>query len=679
MRIAIDTGGTFTDLALLHDSGACEIHKRPTTPSDPAQGILDAIAAAAAAHDLTARELLARCELLVHATTRGLNALLTGGTARTALLVTEGHPDVLVLREGGKDHFNRRDPSPEPYVPRSLTFEVPERVLYDGRVRRPLDEEAVTRVLHELPARRVEAVGVCLLWSIVNPTHELRVGELIEQILPGVPYTLSHAVNPSLREYRRASSTVIDASLKPLMSSYLERLERRLRDEGLAGRLLMVTSSGGVEELARVAAAPIHAIGSGPAMAPIAGRRYAAGVSAADDVVVTDAGGTTFDISIVRGGDIPRTRETWIGPRYLGHMTGFPAVDVRSIGSGGGSIAWVDAGGLLHVGPQSAGADPGPACYRRGGTAATVTDAALVLGYLSAGTFAGAIEVDVSAAHAAIAADVAEPLGLDVVEAAQAILEVLTEQMVQAISDIAVGQGVDPTDALIVAGGGAAGINAVAIGRRLGSRGVLIPDAASALSAVGGLLSDLTREATVACSGRTDELDVEVLARTIDAARRRVLAVAGAEADGARVDLWAEARYPHEVWEIDVQLPGAMDSVSDLERFEAAFHDAHERIFAVRDDRSPVELVAVRAVLTRTIGSTMPLPRIDTGGGDPPRPRLVRLPGSDRQIVPRRVEDLDEGEVVTGPALLEAPSTTIVIDQGARGRRLPGALLVETG
>ena len=243
-------------------------------------------------------------------------------------------------------------------------------------------------------------MAVCLLWSIVNPVHELRVGELLEQHLPGVPYTLSHALNPSLREYRRASSAAIDASLKPLMTRYLAALEERLRDAGLEGRLLVVTASGGVLDADTMAAAPIHSINSGPAMAPVAGRYYAEREAGATTAVIADTGGTSYDVSLVRRGRIPWTRETWLGRQYESDITGFPSVDVKSIGAGGGSIAWVDDGGLLHVGPESAGADPGPACYARGGVHPTVTDAALVLGYIDPGYFlGGAIALDVQAAR----------------------------------------------------------------------------------------------------------------------------------------------------------------------------------------------------------------------------------------------------------------------------------------
>ena len=395
----MDIGGTFTDLVLETEAGV-RLFKAPTIPDAPVQSVIDALTMAAQAHELSLAELLGRTDMFFHATTRSLNAIVTGTTAHTALLTTQGHPDVMVLREGGREYlFDFTIPYPEPYVPRSLTFEVPGRIGSDGGVVAPFDEQAVIDVCERITAAQVEAVAVCLLWSTINPEHELAVGRVLAERLPGIPVSLSHQVNPTLREYRRASSACIDASLKPIMTDYLRSLEGRLRESGFAGRLLMVSSVGGVLGVDDLARAPIHSINSGPSMAPIAGRAYARVEARSDVVIIADAGGTTYDVTVVRGGHIPWTRETWIGPRYSGHMTGFPSIDVKSVGAGGGSIAWVDPGGLLHVGPQSAGSFPGPACYGRGGTRPTVTDAALLLGYLDPAYFSdGAMRLDAEAA-----------------------------------------------------------------------------------------------------------------------------------------------------------------------------------------------------------------------------------------------------------------------------------------
>ena len=359
MRFAVDTGGTFTDLVIEDDAGRLEIYKSATTPNDPVRGILDVFQVAAEQRGVDRRELLGSASVLIHGTTRGLNAVLTGSTARTAFLTTEGHPDMLLFREGGRtDIFDLSLPYPEPYVPRALTFEVAERIGPNGAVLRPLDEDALLDTIERLAEREVEAVGVCLLWSIVNPIHEQRVGALLNAQLPHVALTLSHELNPCLREYRRASSTCIDASLKPLMTHYIRTVEEHLRDAGFRGRVLIVTSAGAALDAKDVAEMPIHSLGSGPSMAPVAGRHFMTSDAAAEMAIVADTGGTSYDVSVVRRGRIPWTRETWIGRPYFGHMTGLPSVDVRSVGAGGGSIARVDGGGLLRVGPESAGADP---------------------------------------------------------------------------------------------------------------------------------------------------------------------------------------------------------------------------------------------------------------------------------------------------------------------------------
>ncbi|HEU4797920.1 MAG TPA: hydantoinase/oxoprolinase family protein, partial [bacterium] len=489
MRLAVDTGGTFTDLVVEDETGPYAIYKAATVPDDPVQGILDVLEVAAGERDVTLDSLLAQASILIHGTTRTLNAVLTGTTARTAFLTTAGHPDVLVLREGGRSEiFNLTHPYPAPYVPRSLTFEVPERIGAAGEIVEPLDEVAVRRIITRLRELEVEAVGVCLLWSIVNPAHELRVGELLREHLAGVPITLSHQLNPCLREYRRASSTCIDASLKPVTASYLEDLSGRLGAAGFTGRLLIVTSAGGALDAEDVATAPIHSLHSGPAMAPVAGRFFAETETTRSTAIVADTGGTSYDVSVVRNGQILWTRETWLGRPFFGHMTGFPSVDVRSVGAGGGSIAWVDEAGLLHVGPKSAGADPGPACYGRGGRWPTVTDACVVLGVIDPDYFLGGqVPLHRQLSFDAIERHVGEPLQLEADEAAAAIMRVTTETMVGAIEEITIHQGIDPREAVLVGGGGAAGLNAVAIARRLRCPEVIVPLVGPVLSAAGAL------------------------------------------------------------------------------------------------------------------------------------------------------------------------------------------------
>jgi N-methylhydantoinase A len=655
--------------------------KRPTTPADPLDGLLDVLAAGAAELEVSRRELLDRCDLLVFGTTRATNAIVEDKTARTALLVTAGHPDILTLREGGgrPSLFDYSHEYPAPYVPRRLTFEVPERIGAGGEVVTPLDEAATAGLLAELREAGVEAVAVSLLWSVVNPAHELRLGELIEAGLPGVPYTLSHVLNPTIREYRRTSSAAIDTSLKPLMSRFFGDLEARLGEEGFGGRLLVMTSAGGVLDAAEVRAAPIHSIGSGPAAAPVAGRHFARLEDGAGSAIVTDAGGTTYDVSLIRRGQIPWTRETTVGGGEFGHLTGFPSVDARSIGAGGGSIASVDAGGLLRVGPHSAGAEPGPVCYGAGGVRPTVTDACLVLGWLDPGSFLGGrMELRADLAREAIERDVGAPLGLEVGAAAAAIVHLACEHMVRAIEEITLVQGVDPSAAVMVAGGGGGGLYSSAIARRLGCRLVVIPEVSAALSATGTILSDLQADFSRTFATSTDDFDRDGVNAVLDHLREQCAGFARGAA-AVEIALSVEARYPQQVWEIEVPLPvERIGGDADVERLRQEFHRVHGEIFAIEDRASAVELVQWRARVRVDLGGPERLPRLQPGEAGPAAERQVRFPGTGPTTASiHRLASLAAGAVVSGPAIIESEFATVVVEPGGTATATPsGSLLL---
>ncbi|MBV9633748.1 MAG: hydantoinase/oxoprolinase family protein [Methylobacteriaceae bacterium] len=682
MRFAVDTGGTFTDLLVEDSAGRLKMYKAPTTPHDPVAGMLDALRMAATDAGRPLADFLREGDMLIHGTTHAINAILTGNTAKTAFLTTMGHPDTLVFREGGRnDVFNFAVAYPEPYVPRALTFEVPERVVADGTIRTPLDETALVAVIDRLRAEGVEAVAVCLLWSIVNPLHEQRIGALLAELLPGVPVTLSHRLNPSLREYRRASSACIDASLKPLMTRYIGGLSATLRREGFGGRVLMVTSQAGVIDATEVAERPVHLVNSGPSMAPVAGWLYAREASDREMAIVADTGGTTFDVSLVRRGRVPRTRETWIGPQFLGHMTGLPSVDVKSIGAGGGSIASVDAQGLLKVGPASAGAVPGPACYGLGGTKPTLTDAALVLGIIDPLFFlGGSMKLDIKAAAAAIERDVAKPLATSVPEAAHAIFALATENMVQAIMDITVNQGIDPNKAVLVGGGGAAGLNMVAIGRRLDVAAVVVPRVGAALSAAGALLSDLTDEYRTTCymhTARFDRASANAVLASLEDRARAFIDRHGANARASAIEFHIEARYPDQVWEIEVPLrKPTFDHDLDVKTIETDFHATHQEVFAVCDPHSRIEIVgwSSRAACTlRAPGLPMLTTEAASARGETPATAPTRNVyfGATHGYIETKIVRLDAVSLdasFPGPAIVESAFATILIDPGTVGR-----------
>jgi N-methylhydantoinase A len=683
MRFATDTGGTFTDLVVEDDDGSITLHKAPTVPSDPVSGVLDALGVAAEARGLSLAELLGRSDSFIHGTTHAINAIITGNAAKTALIVTAGHRDILLFREGGRtEPFNHTIPYPKPYVPRALTFEAPERVLADGRVVTPLDEAALVDTLHRIRAAGVEAVAVALLWSTLHPAHELRIGALIERHLPGMPYTLSHSVNATLREFRRASSAAIDASLKPLMTRYLGGLTRRLADAGFSGKVMVLTSAGGMVEASEVAAAPIRVINSGPSMAPVAGSHYAEREGGWRTAIVADTGGTTYDISLVSNGRIPMTRDLWIGQPYRGHLAGYPSVDVKSVGAGGGSIARVDSAGLLHVGPESAGSTPGPACYARGGARPTVTDACVALGYVDPDFFLGGkMKLDGLAACRAIAEGVAGPLGVGIEAAAWSILDLATENMVQAIQELTVNQGIDPAEAVLIGGGGAAGLNSVFIARRLGCKRLLIPETGAAMSAAGAMMSDIATEFAATAYSSTAAFDAARVNAALDRLGEQCRAFADRAGLPATVEYIAEARYEGQAWDIDVPLPGSrFVEASDVDAFRAAFDTMHEQIFTIRDDASAVELVGLRArVRCRARSDGAFRLRAEAGAGQAAAARPVYFDGFGSLDTPvLRWDAIPADRDFAGPALIESPFTTVVIDPPARFRRSSdGALLIE--
>lgn len=672
-RFATDTGGTFTDLIVEETGSGLSMYKAATTPSDPVRGVLDALELAAADKNVDLPTLLSQGELFVHGTTHAINAIVTGNTAKTAFLTTQGHPDILTIREGGRSEpFNYTIPYPRPYIPRSLTFQIAERIDANGAIVEALDEKQAIEVLEELRTLNVEAIAVCFLWSVANSVHEQKVGELIERHLPDVPYTLSHQLNQCVREYRRASSTAIDASLKPLMSAYLGGLTSRLSEAGFAGDVLVLTSQGGAIDAEHLARNPIHAVNSGPSMAPLAGRYVAAREGFTKSAIIADTGGTTYDVSLVRDGAIPWSPETWIGPKFRGHMTGFPSIDVRSLGAGGGSIAWVDEGGMLHMGPQSAGSVPGPACYGGGGELPTFTDACLVLGYLDADLFlGGAKKLDLALANRAIESHVATPLGLTLERAAFSMVDVITENMVQAINEITLNQGVDPSDAVLIGGGGAAGLNSVWIAQRLGCKQLIIPSLSAALSASGALISDLTADYRNSFVTSSDDFDFAGVAKVIEGLKKSCESYAASHADktlGHDFSLSTEARYENQVWEIEVPIDvSGLENQDALQKFLTQFHAAYKRIYAVNDPHGIVEFVnwigQVRCRLRDS--NTLPALYEQPAAVEYGPTRRAYFPINDEALNAALIyyDEMPVGKEIKGPAIVESSFTTTVLPE----------------
>ena len=665
MRAAIDIGGTCTDFVL--EKGQERFaYKFPTVPDDLVSGVLKGLEEIATAQGRTLSSLLGEVSTIVHGTTVATNALLTGNVARTALLVTEGHRDIMVLREAGRfglPLFDHGIPNPEPFVERALTFEIPERVDADGAIVRALDEARVVEVAKRLPAEGVEAVAVCFLWSVANPCHELRVASLLERHAPGIRISLSHRVNPCVREYRRASSTCINAALTPLVGEYVAHLRNTLRENGFDGELWLGTSEGTILPAERIA--PIHQVRSGPALGPVAAARALEEEQAeAPFAILIDAGGTTFDVSLLREGRAARSQETWIGRPYLGHMTGFPSVDVRSIGAGGGSIARLEEGRRLRIGPQSAGAVPGPACYGRGGDDATLTDASVLLGFQDLARFTGIPDEQGRAlAEDAITRAVAGPLGIGVERAAEAMFQVFLEECAAAIVEMSVEQGCDPRGAWLVATGGTAGIAAAALARRLGCGPVLFPATAPVNCAAGGLLSDISQRFSVTRPVLGEEVNetlIGELSSELEAQCARFARELRVHSRDIRVEFSVVAKYHNQTWEIEAPFCPSRDRTR--ESLTNRFHAEHERHHHHHDPGSEVAFVTWQALAT--------LPRTATKAAlvTPPeeRPRTrrrVRFPGKQ----PCEVDvvgnaTLTPAQVREGPLIVETPLTTIVVD-----------------
>lgn len=660
-RIAVDTGGTFTDVVVGSSTGEIAVGKALTTYDRVFTGFMASVCRAAESVGWSGENVLRSADVIVYGTTHATNAVLTGKVAKTAVLVTEGFADTLLLREGGRrDAFDSKAAYPPPYVPRRLTFEIRERISAEGDVLVDLDEDQVRDVIATLSAEGIEAVAVTCLWSIMNDRHERRIAELLEELMPGVPYTLSNEANPTIREYRRSSAAAIDASLKPLMADHLGNLRSDLLDDGFGGDLLVVTSEGAVLDVTDVLDRPVLLLNSGPSMAPLVG---AAAAPERDTVVVCDMGGTTFDVSLVESGVVRHTREAWLGEPFVGHLTGLSSVAVSSIGAGGGSIAWIDGGGLLRVGPQSARSTPGPAAYGRGGAEPTVTDACVALGHLDASGFEGGFTLDRDAAEQAIADRIATRLSMDVPTAAQAILDVSANHMATAIRQSALEQGVDPRGALIVAGGGAGAMVAAAIGSLLETDTVLIPATAGVLAAYGAhrapiateFLSPLNND-TRSFNADSAESALKVLATKAASFAERF---AGAD---AKETYFVDARYPGQAWDLRVYLGGAPDARGDAaEVIERAFHDEHDRRNGTHDPASRVEII--------TWGVRVEIPR-------PEQERLDRA--TEGRLQTHRVDDmvfngeshraprvrgltLSAGDEIAGPAVIDQPTTTIVV------------------
>lgn len=660
-RLGVDVGGTFTDFALYDtETNRLEFAKTPSTPANQAVGVAEGIGGLIERYGAAP----GRVEFFIHGTTVATNTLLERKGARTALVVTAGFRDVMQIgRQDRPDLYDWRVRRSAPLVPRRLRFEVLERVTHTGEALIPIRDEELARVVDDVLAAAVDAVAVCLLHSYANPAHERAVGGALQKALPGVPVSLSHEILPEFKEYERMSTTAINAYVAPVMERYLRRLERSVGDVGLKSDLYIMQSNGGTMGAETAIERPVHTILSGPA-AGVIGAVAIAKQAGQENSISIDMGGTSFDVSLSYGGEVRRTHESEVE----GLPVKAPMVDIHTLGAGGGSIAWIDPGGALRVGPQSAGADPGPACYGIGGDEATVTDANLVLGRLGAGSLlGGTMTLDVELARAAIEKRISGPLGLSIEEAAEGIVQVVNASMVKGIRVVSVSKGYDPREFCLVAFGGAGPVHASELAAEMDIPSVLVPVAPGVTSALGLLMADLRHDFAQTVLRPGSELSPEEITSWYEQLETQAVEQMTREGIGPNdiaLARTADARYVGQGYELEVPAASGKLEQGQVEDIIQRFHEAHVRSYGYASRDNTVEVVNLRV----------------TALAEMQRPQLAgkaREEGSEAEAVVEerdvyfgnerkraKVYDrslLHPGDAIAGPAIVEQLDSTTVI------------------
>ncbi len=678
-RLGIDIGGTFTDVVVLsEDTGAVETLKVLTTPDDVARGVLEAVDHAVVAARLRPGSI----RHVVHGTTVATNAIIENRTARTALVVTRGFRDLLeIARQTRPDLYDLFCDKPEPLVPRDLCFEVTERLDADGRVVIPLADEELEPIAEMIRTREVASVAVCLLHSYRYPVHERRVAARLAEWCPGVLVSASCDVLPEFREYLRASTTVVNAAIRPVVGGYLDRIAAGLVKRRAGGRLYVMQSNGGISGADVVRERPVYMVESGPA-AGVTAAVHIGTLAGLSNLISFDMGGTTAKAALVKNGRPSFSTDFEVGARAVsgrgstrgrGYPIHTPVLDLVEVGAGGGSVAWVDSEGLMHVGPNSAGADPGPACYGRGGRESTVTDANLVLGRLATDNFLGGrMRLDPDAAQRAIEERCARPAGLSIVAAAQGIVEIANASMVAAIRLVSVERGHDPRDFALVAFGGAGPLHANALAEALAIPTTIVPAEPGVASAVGLLLANLAHDFSRTHVSRLAQADVEELERTFAGFERegRTIIEGEALAAGVRLMRSMDLRYVGQSYELRIPVPDGTLRQEHLARIADRFHEEHARSYGFAAAEEPIELVNIRLTVIGDVAKPQSA-RAASAAPWPTRPRGTRqvffagVGFVDTPIFDRGT--MAKGHRVNGPALIEQVDSTTVIHPGYSG------------
>jgi N-methylhydantoinase A len=674
-RVGVDVGGTFTDVVLVEEtSGAILIAKVPTVPGDPSEGCVNGIDKALAAYDLAPSQL----RFTVHGTTIATNTIIEGKGARGGLITSAGFRDVLEIayqtRPKLYDVFYDK---PAPLIPRYLCRGVPERITPFGETLVPLDEAALLETVRALVAEDVQSVAVAFLHSYKDPTHERRAGALIAQHFPDLPCVLSSDVCPEYREYTRTSTAVVNAVLLPVVGPYIARLEERIAERGVRSALYLMTSAGGIMASSVAQRQPVHMIESGPAGGVI-GATYVAMLAGYDNLLALDVGGTTSKAALVLDGEPQIADEFEVGSsavatvtahRGQGYPVRTPVISLVEVGAAGGSIAHVDPGGALAVGPISAGAVPGPVCYRNGGEQPTITDCCLVRGWLNAEFFLGGeTSLDAAGARAALQEHVAEPLGMTLLEAAEAVVEIAIAKIASALYFVSVQQGRDPRDFVLVASGGAGPMLVAGIGRRLGVGTVLIPPAPGVNSALGLLATDLRHEVVRTVMSKASELDPLFLRDTLVEIAAQVtglLREEGVNAGDIQVRRELDVCYYGQSYSLKILIPQTVDAAA-IAAMSATFHDRHESVYGFASRAEELMVVNIRVTGIGEVDRPY-LARVAPADDSPERARkgsrMIHFSGADAAIETPLYDrtKLAAGDRIDGPAVIEQMDTTTVV------------------
>lgn len=670
-RLGIDAGGTFTDFILSEEGVGVRIFKTLSTPSDPTKAIENGLALITEETGISAKEIVSNSDLCINGTTVGLNALITHTGAKTGLIATRGHEDSIEIRLGHKEDGFRYDPHYPPatmLVPRHLRRGIDERVLSNGSVRTPLNEEDVRAACRYFLKEGVQSVAISFVWSVLHPGHERRAAEIVREMMPEVKLTVGSDLYPQVREYTRTSTAIVNAYLAPILERYVSAVDAYFRELGSRHPVRYFQSNGGLALGKMVAEQSVYAINSGPASAPQAAL-YVAEPWGEKNIITVDMGGTSFDITLTRDGQANVSKNI----DFLRYRIGIPMVQVETLGAGGGSIGWIDSMGLMQMGPQSAGSEPGPACYGRGGENPTTTDANVVLGYLSpAGLVGGRLPLDRTKAEAAIASKLAEPLGIELRKAAYGMFTVVNNNMVNAIRRVSVERGYDPRDFVLMGAGGATGSHITALAREMGIRKVLFSKLASGLCAYGQILSDVKYNymapATVRLEGAEVAARLDRLFNELEDRGRADLSEDGFGEERTSIRRHLDMRYVGQVHECTVEIDIFEVTEDSLEAIKAAFHERHRQLYTYAEPNSAVEVVNVESVVTGHVDKPAQMSSpAGIGAASAIRERRDMVFAADGATTLTPVYDgakLGAGDELTGPAVIEEITTTIVIEPG---------------